>query len=70
MPDAGGVAFVPALAGLGEPWWRRSARAAWTGISAHTSAAHLMRAVLEPLAFHVRDVVEALAAAGAALGGA
>ena len=66
VPDSGGVAFVPALAGLGAPWWQPAARAAWTGISAHTTRAHLVRAVLESLAFRVRDVVEALTAAGAA----
>jgi glycerol kinase len=64
VPDAGGVRFLPALTGVGAPFWQADARAAWTGISAHTTRAHLVRAVLESLAFRVRDVLTALADAG------
>ena len=64
VPDCGGVRFLPALGGIGAPWWLPDVRAAWTGISAHTTRAHLVRAVLESLAYRVRDVVEALAGAG------
>jgi glycerol kinase len=66
VPDAGGVRFLPALTGLGAPWWRPDARAVFTGMTAHTTPAHLVRALLEALCFRVRDIVEALAAAGAA----
>jgi glycerol kinase len=66
VPDSGGVRFLPALTGLAAPWWRPDARAAWAGMTAHTTAAHLVRALLESLCFRVRDIVEALAAAGAA----
>jgi len=64
VPDTGGVRFLPALTGVGAPFWQSGARAAWTGISAHTTRAHLVRAVLESLAFRVRDVLTALAEAG------
>jgi glycerol kinase len=66
VADAGGVWFLPALTGLAAPWWRADARAAWAGMTAHTTPAHLVRALLESLCFRVRDIVEALAAAGAA----
>jgi glycerol kinase len=64
VPDAGGVRFLPALSGLAAPWWRPAARAAWTGMSAHTTPAHLVRAVLESVCMRVRDVLDAMAAAG------
>jgi glycerol kinase len=64
VPDAGGVRFLPALTGLAAPWWRPSARATWWGMTAHTTRAHLVRAVLESLCLRVRDVVEAMASAG------
>jgi len=60
VPDAGAVRFLPALAGLGAPWWRSDARAAFAGITSGTTRAHLVRAALDSLAFRVRDIVEAL----------
>jgi glycerol kinase len=66
VPDAGGVRFLPALTGLAAPWWRPAARAAWAGMTAHTTRAHLVRAVLEAVCWRVCDVVEAMRAAGAA----
>ncbi|MGN6378744.1 MAG: FGGY-family carbohydrate kinase [Gaiellales bacterium] len=65
VEDSGGVRFLPALTGLAAPWWRPSARAVWAGMTAHTTRAHLVRAVLESLCMRVRDVVEAMSAAGA-----
>jgi glycerol kinase len=62
VPDAGGVRFLPALAGLGAPWWRSDARGAFAGITSGTTRAHLVRAALDSLAFRVRDIVEALPA--------
>jgi glycerol kinase len=66
VPDTGGVRFLPALTGLGAPWWRPDARATWAGMTAHTTPAHLVRAALESLCFRVRDIVEALRADGLA----
>ena len=62
VADAGGVRFLPALAGLGAPWWRPDARAAFAGITAGTGRAHLVRAALDALCFRVRDIVGALPA--------
>jgi glycerol kinase len=50
VPDGGGAAFVPALAGLGAPHWRPDARGAFTGLTLGTSRAHLIRAFIDGLA--------------------
>lgn len=55
-----GVAFVPALAGLGAPYWDQRARGTITGITRGTTAAHLARATLEGIAFEVWDLLEAM----------
>jgi glycerol kinase len=69
VKDTGGVVFVPALAGLGAPHWRASARGTITGIDRGTTAAHLARATLEGIAFQVHELAEAMHAdSGAAIG--
>ncbi len=62
VDDAGGVHVVPALAGLGAPYWDQDARGTITGITRGTTAAHIARATLEAIAFQSRDVVEAMEA--------
>ena len=62
VEDSGGVRVLPALAGLGAPWWRSSARAVIAGITAGARAGHVARAALEAIAWRVADVVEAVAA--------
>ena len=57
-----GVAFVPALAGLGAPYWDQGARGTITGITRGTTAAHIARATLEGIAFEVWDLVHAMTA--------
>lgn len=66
VPDSGGVSVVPALTGLGAPFWDASARGTILGLTRGTTAAHLARASLEAMAFRTRDVVEAMQAAHAA----
>jgi len=56
------VVFVPALAGLGAPHWRPSARGLVTGIDRGTTAAHLARATLEGIAFQVEELAQAMRA--------
>jgi glycerol kinase len=56
-----GVYVVPAFVGLGAPHWAERARGLVTGITRGTTAAHLARAVLESIAFQVRDVFDAMA---------
>ncbi len=64
VPDSGGVYFVPALTGLGAPWWDPYARGTIVGITRGTTRAHLVRAAVEAMAHQTRDVVEAMLADG------
>ena len=58
VEDNGGVYFVPALTGLGAPYWDQYARGAFYGISRGTTDGHIARAVLEGIAFQVYDIVK------------
>jgi len=60
VPSSEGVAFVPALSGLGAPHWDPDARGLITGITRGTTKAHLARATLEAIAFQVQDVILAM----------
>jgi glycerol kinase len=60
VPDCGGVYFVPAFSGLGAPYWDMEARGLFCGLTRGTSRAHLVRAVLESIAYQTRDVLEAM----------
>jgi glycerol kinase len=62
VPDAGGAFFVPALSGLGAPYWDPHARGAIVGITRGTTKAHLARATLEAIAFQSAELIEAMAA--------
>jgi glycerol kinase len=55
-----GVCFVPALVGLGAPYWKDRARAALTGMSLATSRADVARATLEAIALQICDVFGAM----------
>ena len=59
VEDAAGVRFLPAFTGLGAPWWEGDARGVLSGLTGGTTKAHLVRAVLDAIAFRVRDVLEA-----------
>jgi xylulokinase len=63
-PGAEGVSWVPALSGAMAPEWNSHARAGWFGMTAAHGRAHLARALLEGNALALRDVIEAIAAAG------
>ncbi|MBT8492677.1 MAG: glycerol kinase GlpK [Deltaproteobacteria bacterium] len=60
VPDSGGVAFVPAFAGLGAPHWRPEARASITGLTRGTTRGHLARAALEGIALQNYDILKAM----------
>ena len=62
VEDTGGVYLVPALTGLGAPYWDPYARGTIVGITRGTTSAHITRAALEAIAFEVDDVVRAMAA--------
>jgi len=60
IPDTGGVYFVPALVGLGAPYWEPDARGTIVGLTRGTQRTHLARAALEAMAYSTRDVAEAM----------
>ena len=60
VPDTNGVYFVPALTGLGAPWWDQYARGTIVGISRGTNTAHIARAALEGIAFQTMDITNAM----------
>ena len=60
VTDNGGVYFVPALTGLGAPYWDQYAKGCIYGITRGTTAAHIARAALEGIAFQTMDIVNAM----------
>ena len=60
VTDTNGVYFVPALSGLGAPHWDMNARGAFLGITGGVSKEHMVRAVLEAIAYQVKEVVDAV----------
>jgi glycerol kinase len=60
VPDNGGVYFVPALAGLGAPYWDPHARGGIFGITRGTTRAHIARAALEAMAYQTADVLDVM----------
>ncbi|HEX8667854.1 MAG TPA: glycerol kinase [Allosphingosinicella sp.] len=68
VPDSGGAQIVPALAGLGAPWWRPDATGAISGLTLSTTRAHVARAALEAVANQTHDLMTAFAGDGAAWG--
>jgi glycerol kinase len=62
VPDNGGVYFVPALSGLGAPYWDADARGLMVGLTRGTTRAHIARATLEGIALQVTDILTAMQA--------
>lgn len=60
VPDTNGVYFVPALTGMGAPWWDQYARGTIVGISRGTTTAHIARAALEGIAYQTLDIMNAM----------
>ena len=60
VPDNAGVFFVPALTGMGAPYWDQYAKGTITGLTRGATAAHIARAALEGIAFQTMDIVEAM----------
>ncbi len=65
VEDSGGVTFVPALTGLGSPWFDSAARGTITGLTRGAGRAQIARACVEAMAFQVRDMTDAMSAASA-----
>lgn len=64
VADNGGVYFVPALSGLGAPWWEPEARGSISGLSFASTRAHIVRAALEAMAHQAHDLKTAFAGDG------
>ncbi|MCX5748752.1 MAG: glycerol kinase GlpK [Candidatus Saganbacteria bacterium] len=60
IKDNEGVYFVPALAGLGAPYWDPAARGLICGLTRGTKRAHLVRAAIEAMCYQTKDVIEAM----------
>ena len=60
VPDNGGIYFVPALTGMGAPYWDPYAKGSINGITRGTTAGHIARAALEGIAFQTMDIVRAM----------
>jgi glycerol kinase len=68
VENSGGVSFVPAMLGLGAPYWNSEARGVVIGLERASRGAHLARAAVEAIAHQVTDVFERMEAEwGAAL---
>ena len=63
VPDAAGLILVPAMVGLGAPYWDSAARGLIANLERSHTAAHLARAAVDAIAFQVADVLEAMEAA-------
>lgn len=59
VDNTDGVYFVPALSGLGAPHWDMKARGAFLGITGGVQREHMVRAVLEAIAYQVKEVINA-----------
>ncbi len=60
VKDNGGVSFVPALAGLGAPYWEPAARGVLSGLTRGSNRGHVARAVLEGIALSQYDILLAM----------
>ena len=57
VKNNGGVTFIPALAGLGAPYWDPHATGSIMGITRGTEKGHIARAALEAIAMRTREIV-------------
>jgi glycerol kinase len=55
-----GVYFIPALTGLGAPYWRSDVRGSIVGLSRETKSDHIIRASLEAQAYQTRDLIDVM----------
>ena len=57
VEDNGGITFIPALSGLGAPYWSQRAQGAIFGITRDTESGHIARAGLESIALRTMDII-------------
>ncbi len=60
VKDTNGVYFVPAFAGLGAPHWDMYARGLLIGLSRGVKREHIVRAVLESIAYQTKEILRAM----------
>ena len=60
VKDTGGVYLVPAVTGLGAPWWDMYSRGTLVGMTRGTGRAHVVRAALEAIAYQSADLMRAM----------
>jgi len=60
VKDSDGVYFVPAFVGLGAPYWDPYARGTIIGLTRGTTRNHIVRAVLEAMAFQTTDIIKVM----------
>ena len=58
--STGGVYLVPAMTGLGAPWWDMYSRGTLVGMTRGTGRAHIVRAALEAIAYQSEDLMQAM----------
>jgi len=61
VSDNGGVYFVPALVGIGAPYWDQYARGMIIGIGRNTTKGHIARAAQESISYQVFDLMDSMA---------
>ena len=54
------LVFVPALSGLGCPYWDRTAGGLWIGLSLDTQPSDLIQSILEGIAFRAAEVIASM----------
>ena len=64
LPDNEGVYFVPAFTGMGAPYWNSDARGEISGITYATTKAHIVRAMLESMAYNSKAIFDEMRASG------
>ena len=57
VENNGGVTFIPALSGLGAPYWDPHATGTILGITRGTQKGHIARAALEAIAMRTREII-------------
>ena len=60
VEDTGGVYLVPAFSGLFAPYWDQTARGVIVGLTQYTTRAHIVRAMIEAVAYQTMDVASAM----------
>jgi glycerol kinase len=60
IQDNGGVYFIPALTGLGAPYWDPQARGLFIGLTQSATKKHCVRSVLESITYSVRDLFDTM----------